>query len=817
MEFMDNKIDVLSKSLEDLAENMELTNIPIVPLKGLVVFPTTTVPILIGRNFSLKAIAEAMSHNKLVLLVPQKNANQDIEDVTKTDLYKYGTLATISQILRLPGNLLKILVNGLDIVQINHFSNKDSLLFGKFTTINVQIPTAKDLKFQALKNLTLDLFENYMKINDELPSEIMETIKQADSPLRKFYLMVSNLETSFENKVMLLQQKNLNDMYTKFSEILKYETELLKYSQQIDNDINDKVQQVQKKYLIREQIRLLREELGESEEEYENLPEIEKLYDKIQEAKMPDQAKTKALEVLDKLKRIPSISPDFAVERNYLDLMISLPWNKFSEDNLDLTEVQRILDEDHYDLEKPKDRIVDFIALLNLTKNIKKQIICFVGPPGTGKTSLAKSIARALNRKFERIALGGIKDEAEIRGHRRTYVGALPGKIITAVKKAGTNNPLILLDEIDKLSYSYNGDPASALLEVLDPEQNSTFTDHYLEVEWDLSNVLFITTANVYYDIPLPLLDRMEIIEISSYLDFQKAEIAKSHIITKLIKDYGMEQAQISFTDEAILKIISNYTREAGVRELERQIATILRKVAREFVVDKLNLNRTDNLDKKLKKFKKIITPEEVVKYLKIEKYKERSDEIKNQIGVVNGLAWTSIGGEILPVEVTVMNGPEKLTLTGKLGDVMKESAIAGLSYIRSNANSFNIKSEYFKGKEIHIHIPEGAIPKDGPSAGITMAIGLLSVFTNTPVKGDVAMTGEITLRGNILPIGGLREKLLAAKKNKMKTVIIPKENEKDLTEIPDFVKNGLEIIPVTHIKEAIEIVLVKKTKTIVI
>jgi ATP-dependent Lon protease len=758
-----------------------------------------------------------MSHNKLVLLVPQKNANQDIEDVTKTDLYKYGTLATISQILRLPGNLLKILVNGLEIVQINHFSSKDSLLFGKFTTINVQIPTAKDLKFQALKNLTLDLFENYMKINDELPSEIMETIKQAASPLRKFYLMVSNLETSFENKVMLLQQKNLNDMYTKFSEILKYETELLKYSQQIDNDINDKVQQVQKKYLIREQIRLLREELGESEEEYENLPEIEKLYDKIQEAKMPESAKTKALEVLDKLKRIPSISPDFAVERNYLDLMLSLPWNKFSEDNLDLKEVQRILDEDHYDLEKPKDRIVDFIALLNLTKNIKKQIICFVGPPGTGKTSLAKSIARALNRKFERIALGGIKDEAEIRGHRRTYVGALPGKIITAVKKAGTNNPLILLDEIDKLSYSYNGDPASALLEVLDPEQNSTFTDHYLEVEWDLSNVLFITTANVYYDIPLPLLDRMEIIEISSYLDFQKVEIAKSHIINKLLKDYGMEQAQISFTDEAILKIISNYTREAGVRELERQIATILRKVAREFVVDKLNINRTDNLNKKLKKFKKIITPEEVVKYLKVEKYKEKSDEIKDQIGVVNGLAWTSIGGEILPVEVTIMNGPEKLTLTGKLGDVMKESAIAGLSYIRSNANSFNIKPEYFKGKEIHIHIPEGAIPKDGPSAGITMAIGLLSVFTNTPVKGDVAMTGEITLRGNILPIGGLREKLLAAKKNKMKTVIIPKENEKDLTEIPDFVKNGLEIIPVTHIKEAIEIVLVKKTKTIVI
>jgi ATP-dependent Lon protease len=561
----------------------------------------------------------------------------------------------------------------------------------------------------------------------------------------------------------------------------------------------------------------LREELGESEQEEENIEEIENLKKKILDSKLPASAEEKALEVLNKLKRIPSISPDFAVERNYIDLLLQLPWNNSSEDNLDLGLVRTILDEDHYDLEKPKERILDFIAILNLTKNIKRQIICFVGPPGTGKTSLAKSIARSLDRKFIRVALGGIKDEAEIRGHRRTYIGALPGKIINAVKKAGTNNPVILLDEIDKLSFSYHGDPASALLEVLDPEQNSTFTDHYLEVEWDLSKVLFITTANVYYDIPLPLLDRMEVIEVSSYLDFQKVEIAKTHIIPKIQKEFGLEEAKIHFNDDAILKIIRNYTKEPGVRELERQISTVLRKVAREFLTNvyqkPMDDSEANSLQNQIKNCKMVITEKTVVEYLKIEKYKEKTDELKNQIGLVNGLAWTSVGGEILPVEVTIMNGPEKLTLTGKLGEVMRESAVAGLSYIRSNATKFNIKSDFFKGKEIHVHIPEGAIPKDGPSAGITMTLAILSSITQTYVRGDIAMTGEITLRGNVLPIGGLREKLLAAKKARMRTVIIPKENETDLVEIQEFIKEGLEIISVTSFNEVTEIAFLKKSK----
>lgn len=811
---IDNEIlDNVKKSLNP----KNLTTLPVLPIKEMVVFPSTVVPILVGRSFSLKAIAEAMAKDKFILLVPQKNYVDDFELPETKDLHKIGTIASVSQIIRLPGNLLKILVYGIDLAEISKFNVKNGLIYSKFNIVTVPSINDKDLKFQALQKQTLSLFDNYMKVNEEMPNEIIETINQITNPLRKFYLMVSNVDTSFENKVALLQQKDIYEMYLKFSEILKYETEILKFKQQIDNDINDKVQQVQKKYLIREQIRILREELGESEEEEENRPEIEQLLQKVEKAQMPDNAKTKAIEVLDKLKRIPSISPDYAVERNYIDFLINLPWNISSEDNLNLLDVERILNEDHYDLEKPKDRIIDFIAVLNLTKNVKRQIICFVGPPGTGKTSLSKSIARALNRKFERISLGGVKDEAEIRGHRRTYVGALPGKIISAVKKAGTNNPVILLDEIDKMSYSYNGDPASALLEVLDPEQNSTFTDHYLEVEWDLSNVLFITTANVYYDIPIPLLDRMEIIEISSYLDFQKREIAKKHIIPKLKAEFGLEKAKINFTDDAINKIITNYTKEPGVRELERQIATILRKVAREFIT--VNLKEDDSslkLSQQIKKFKKTIDIDAVKAYLKLEKYKDKFDEIKDQIGLVNGLAWTSVGGEILPVEVTIMNGPEKLTLTGKLGEVMQESAKAGLSYIRSNANYFNIKPDFFKGKEIHIHIPEGAIPKDGPSAGVTMTIAILSAITKNYVRGDVAMTGEITLRGNILPIGGLREKLLAAKKNKMKTVIIPKENENDLVEIPEFIKENLEIIPVSHITEAIDIAFVKKKKVLI-
>lgn len=815
---MDIDTKFILDTLKTIDEPKDINTLPVLTVKDLVIFPSTMVPILVGRSSSIKAIADSMARDKYLLLVPQKSFTDDFETPQINDLFKFGTLVTISQIIRLPGNLIKVLVQGIDFATIQKFTFKEGSYTAKFKVAEINNETESSLKFQALLKNTVSLFENYIKLNEELPSEIINNIHQISSPLRKYYLMASNIDTSFENKLELLQQTSLHEMYLKISAILNYESEILKFRIQIDNDVNDKVAQIQKKYLIREQIRVLREELGESEQEEENLEEIESLKQKLLDMKLPKQAEEKALEILNKLKRIPSISPDFAVERNYIDLILQLPWNHSSEDILDLNKVKTVLDEDHYDLEKPKERILDFIAILNLTKETKRQIICFVGPPGTGKTSLAKSIARAMDRKFVRVALGGIKDEAEIRGHRRTYIGALPGKIINAVKKAGTNNPVILLDEIDKLSFSYHGDPASALLEVLDPEQNSTFTDHYLEVEWDLSKVLFITTANVFYDIPIPLLDRMEVIEVSSYLDFQKVEISKRHIIPKILNEFGMDKAKINISDEAILKIIRNYTKEPGVRELERQISTVLRKVAREFL-SKVYENQSPknnqivSIEKLLNKFKINIDPDLIVNYLKIEKFKDRIDELKNQIGMVNGLAWTSVGGEILPVEVTIMNGPEKLTLTGKLGDVMRESAIAGLSFIRSNGSKFNIRTDFFKGKEIHIHIPEGAIPKDGPSAGVTMALAMLSSITQTPVRGDIAMTGEITLRGNILPIGGLREKLLAAKKARMKTVLIPKENETDLIEIQDFIKEGLEIIPVSFFNEAVDYAFLKKHK----
>jgi len=546
------------------------------------------------------------------------------------------------------------------------------------------------------------------------------------------------------------------------------------------------------------------------------------LKEKLEKANLPKHAHDKAIEELDKLKKTPTMSPEYSVNRTYLELLLSLPWNEKTIDNIDIEHVKHILDEDHYDLERPKDRILEYIAVLNFTGALRRQILCFVGPPGVGKTSLAKSIARALGRKFVRFSLGGVRDEAEIRGHRRTYVGALPGKIIQSMKKAGTINPVILLDEVDKMSMDFRGDPSSALLEVLDPEQNTNFNDHYLEIDYDLSNVLFITTANVKYDIPLPLLDRMEIIELNSYLETDKLQIAKRHIIPKLLNEFGMEKLKVNFEDNAILKIVRQYTREAGVRNLEREIASVLRKLAKD-LISKLSLNNKDDeefvpinenkeLIKKLERKKYTITEETIEKYLKSPIFKEKTDELNDKIGVVTGLAWTSVGGDIMPVEVTMMpSTSEKLTLTGKLGDVMKESAVAALSFIRSNSKKLGLKENFYHKKEIHIHMPEGAIPKDGPSAGITIAIALISAIANKPVSGKIAMTGEITLRGNILPIGGLKEKLLAAKRFGITKVLIPQENLREIQDFPEEITKQLEIIPVKTIWDAIKYVFQSK------
>ena len=580
----------------------------------------------------------------------------------------------------------------------------------------------------------------------------------------------------------------------------------MKIEKDIENKVQDNIAKTQRKFIIQEQIKILQDELGEEDD---GSSDFAKIKDKIKKAKMPKPVETKALEEFNKLRKTPSSSPESTVIRNYLDWMVEVPWFKKTKDNLDIKNVRTILDEDHYGLEKPKERIVEHIAVLNLVKQMRGQILCFVGPPGVGKTSLGKSIARALNRKFVRISLGGVRDEAEIRGHRRTYIGSMPGKIIQSMRKAGTVNPVMLLDEIDKMSMDFRGDPSSAMLEVLDPEQNHTFNDHYLDTDYDLSQVMFITTANVRYNIPLPLQDRMEIIELPGYLEFEKIEIAKRHIIPKQLKQHGLDKHNVKSGDSSIKKIITEYTREAGVRNLEREIASVCRKTAREIV-----LNQSGNGKPRTKKKSFTIDEKTIEEFLGVPKYHYQKKEERAQVGSITGLAWTSVGGDILHVDATIMSGSEKLTLTGQLGNVMKESAQASLSYIRSNAKEFGLEPNFQKGKEIHIHLPEGAIPKDGPSAGLTLTMAMFSAVSGKAPREDIAMTGEITLRGKVLAIGGLNEKLLAAKRSGIKTVLIPKENEKDLVEIKAAVKEDLEIIPVSTIKEALKLVFPNLTPT---
>jgi ATP-dependent Lon protease len=606
-------------------------------------------------------------------------------------------------------------------------------------------------------------------------------------------------------KQRILQSQHLREQLYELSKILTTEIDILKIEREIDTKVQDNIQKSQRKFFIQEQIRILQDELGEDEAS----PELAKLKEQLQKAKMPKEIEEKAMEEFNKLKKTPPMSPEFTVTRNYLDWLIAVPWAKRTKDNLDVAHVKQILDDDHFGLEKPKERILEHIAVLNLVKEMKGQILCFVGPPGVGKTSLAKSIARALGRKFVRISLGGMRDEAEIRGHRRTYIGSMPGKIIQSMKRAAVINPVLLMDEVDKMSMDFRGDPSAALLEVLDPEQNNTFSDHYLDVDYDLSKVMFITTANIRYAIPLPLQDRMEIIELPGYLDYDKREIAKRHILPKQLKAHGLTEKMLKFTDDAIDKIINEYTREAGVRNVERELASICRKAAKEIV-----LSRRKNGAAKKKKTQAVIavTAERIEHYLGVPKFRKKEAERGRRVGSVTGLAWTSVGGDILNVDVTIMSGTQKLTLTGQLGEVMKESAQAALSYIRSNAKRFGVNPEFSKGREIHIHLPEGAIPKDGPSAGITMAMAIISAASNRPARSDIAMTGEITLRGNVLPIGGLNEKLLAAQRSGIKIVIIPSDNVKDLSEIPEKVKEGLKIVPVETIEEAAKIVFARKS-----
>lgn len=776
--------------------------LPVLPLRDIVIFPYMIFPVLVGREQSIKAANHAVDSTKYIFLSTQKKSN--VEDPKPEDIYTEGTVAKIVQILKLPNGLMKILVDGLLQGRIKKFTDRKEFFEAEIEVIVSS--SENDHEMNALIRQMSHLFKDYVKISRSVPNESITAFDNIEEPDRKLFYAAANVSQSIEVKQTLLQKFTLKEQYFEIVKILNSEIDILKIEKEIDTKVQENISKTQRKFIIQEQIKILQDELGDDEDPS---PEYVKMRDAIKKAAMPKEIETKALEELNKLKKTPPMSPESTVIRNYLDWLLDIPWSKRTKDNLEIKHVQKILDEDHFGLEKPKERITEHIAVLNLVKQMRGQILCFVGPPGVGKTSLGKSIARALGRNFVRISLGGVRDEAEIRGHRRTYIGSMPGKIIQSMKKAGTINPVILLDEIDKMSMDFRGDPSSAMLEVLDPEQNHTFSDHYIEVDYDLSNVMFITTANVRYNIPLPLQDRMEIIELPGYLEHDKIEIVKKHLLPKQLKAHGLENKKVEIPDSSIKKIVTEYTREAGVRNLERELATICRKIARDIV-----LNESGN--GKTKSRSRIIVDEKKIEvYLKVPRFRSLRHNKENRIGSVTGLAWTSVGGEILNVDVTMMNGQGKLSLTGQLGNVMKESAHAALSYLRSKAKPLKLNPDFFKGKEIHVHLPEGSIPKDGPSAGIAMAMAMLSAISGKPAANDVAMTGEITLTGNILMIGGLTEKLLAAKRNGIKKVIIPKGNEIDLKEIPDKVKDGMRIIPIDKIEDAIPHVFpqLKKTK----
>jgi ATP-dependent Lon protease len=765
----------------------------VLPLRDIVVFPHMIVPLFVGREKSVRALESVMRDNKKILLVAQKNAAQD--DPQPEDIYEVGTISTILQLLKLPDGTVKVLVEGLTRARITGFSDQDEYFEVHASPIDDPVDDGKEV--EALGRTVVSQFEQYIKLNKKIAPEVLVSINQIDNPSKLADTVASHLGLKIPEKQEILELDSTAERLERVFNHMEAEIGVLQVEKKIRNRVKRQMEKTQREYYLNEQLKAIQKELGEGEDGKDETAELEA---RIKSTKLSKEAREKCLAELKKLRSMSPMSAEATVVRNYLDWVLGIPWKKRSKIKNDVVEAEHVLDADHFGLEKIKERIVEYLAVQSRSPKIKGPILCLVGPPGVGKTSLGKSIAKATGRNFVRMSLGGVRDEAEIRGHRRTYIGSMPGKVIQGMKKAKTSNPLFLLDEIDKLGADWRGDPSSALLEVLDPEQNGSFADHYLEVDYDLSDVMFVTTANSLR-MPQPLLDRMEIIRIPGYTEDEKVEIAKRHLIAKQSEANGLKPEEWSLSDDALHELIRTYTREAGVRSLEREIANLARKAVKEIVTTKVK--------------KVAITKRNLAKYSGVPKFRYGETEEEDMVGVVTGLAWTEVGGEILTIESVLLPGKGNIKQTGKLGDVMQESVQAAYSYIRSRAAQFGVKPPYFDKRDIHVHVPEGATPKDGPSAGIAMATSIVSAITGIPIRRDIAMTGEVTLRGRVLPIGGLKEKLLAALRAGIKTVIIPKDNEKDLVEIPANVKKGLVILPVSHVDEVIAAALVRKPEAI--
>ncbi|MDR3071802.1 MAG: endopeptidase La [Endomicrobium sp.] len=784
----------LDRFSSDKIENLKIPDtLPLLPVRDIILYPAMVLPLAVGREKSIKALEESMATNRLVFIVTQKNIQ--VEDPTPNDIYNIGTICEVLQILKMPDGTLKALVEGISRAQWTDFRLNDN----GYIEVGIKLfdeKVEKTPEAEAVMRRTIALFEQYVKLNPRMPMEISISVSNIVDPARLADIIASHLAIKNNDKQAVLELVNPLERLEKIIQVLNSEIEILNIEKRIQSRVRNQIEKTQKEYYLTEQMKAIQKELKQKDDIQKDVDELK---EKLKKIKIPQAAKDIVDKEMIRLEKMMPMSPEATVVRNYIEWILDLPWEKSTSDNLDLKRAEEILNQDHYGLEKIKDRILEYLAVLSRVQKIKGPILCFIGPPGVGKTSIAKSVARSLGRNFVRISMGGVSDECEIRGHRRTYIGSMPGKIIQSIKKAGSNNPVFILDEIDKMGSDWRGDPSSALLEVLDPEQNYAFGDHYLNMDFDLSNVMFITTANALSSIPITLLDRLELIRFSGYTDVEKHKIAEDFIIPKQLKEHGLSSNEFIFAEGTLDAIIKNYTYEAGVRNLTREIANLCRKVVKEL-----------EFDKGLKTI--TITMQNLNKYLGIAHY-ERERIAENDVGVVTGLAWTEIGGETLTIEVNKMQGKGALVLTGKLGDVMKESAQAALTYVRSASKKLGIDENMFPSTDFHIHVPEGAVPKDGPSAGIALATSLASVCMNKPVKKKIAMTGEVTLRGRVLGIGGLKEKVLAAYREGVTTVLFPESNKKDLVDIPSDVKNNLKMIPVSHMDDVISLVIEKISK----